>query len=455
MEETHVSLRLLIDTKSRRVLFAEAGKEFIDFLFHILALPVGTIISLLKKQGTVGSFEKIYESFESFGTTYLQPNVNKETLLKPKVHTSGGTGVPLLLPNIVSSLTSRKLYGCARTNSSICLDYVADDSRAICPCCHSCGGNSTMSRELTFVDTPSATNKGPSREGEGGYVKGVITYMVMDDLEVKPMSIISIFTLLNNFNIKEIGVLEEKVVNLSMDEGVKLLKASMQSKSVLTDVFLPMLKLEVKCKNDCVRTHDEDQGEGVEVEDEAAIVLWQGLDHLGTYNSPRSAPVLDLAAQLGNTTRQFVDAPRATNKGSSREGEGGYVKGVITYMVMDDLGVKPMSIISIFTLLNNFNIKEIGVLEEKVVNLSMDEGVKLLKASMQSKSVLTDVFLPMLKLEVKCKNITDTAGQPAVSLPYIDPMSHKVAKSNINPVKEKQHQAICQGIDSHVQKINH
>uniref|UniRef100_A0A2N9EVL6 Integrase catalytic domain-containing protein n=1 Tax=Fagus sylvatica TaxID=28930 RepID=A0A2N9EVL6_FAGSY len=53
-------------------------------------------------------------------------------------------------------------------------------------------------------------------------------------------------------------------------------------------------------------------------------------------------------------------------------------------------------------------------------------------------------------------SITDTAGQPAVSLPYIDPMSHKVAKSNIKQgktVKEKQHQAICQGIDSHVQKM--
>ena len=214
MEETHVSLRLLIDTKSRRVLFAEAGKEFIDFLFHILALPVGTIISLLKKQGTVGSFEKIYESFENLGTTYLQPNVNKGTLLKPKVHTSGGTGVALLLPNIVSSLTSRKLYGCHRNYSS-CQVYVADDSCTICPYCE---GSNTMSRELKFVDASSATNKGSSREGEGGYVKGVITYMVMDDLEVKPMSIISIFTLLNNFNIKEIGVLEEKVVNLSMDE---------------------------------------------------------------------------------------------------------------------------------------------------------------------------------------------------------------------------------------------
>ena len=42
----------------------------------------------------------------------------------------------------------------------------------------------------------------------------------MDDLEVKPMSIISsTITLLNTFNVKEIGALDEKVVvNLGMDE---------------------------------------------------------------------------------------------------------------------------------------------------------------------------------------------------------------------------------------------
>ena len=50
-------------------------------------------------------------------------------------------------------------------------------------------------------------------------MKGLVSYMVMDDLEVKPMSIISItITLLNTFNIKKIGALEEKVVCLGMDE---------------------------------------------------------------------------------------------------------------------------------------------------------------------------------------------------------------------------------------------
>ncbi|KAM4094086.1 hypothetical protein ACJW30_06G168800 [Castanea mollissima] len=94
-----------------------------------------------------------------------------------------------------------------------------------------------MNSKLNFVDPPST---------KGGYVKEVVTYMVMDDLEVKPMCTTSTFTLLNKFNVKELGVLEEKVVDLGMDEGVKLFKASLQSKSVLTDVFLPKLKQEVK-----------------------------------------------------------------------------------------------------------------------------------------------------------------------------------------------------------------
>ncbi|KAM7494950.1 hypothetical protein LguiB_029559 [Lonicera macranthoides] len=62
--------------------------------------------------------------------------------------------------------------------------------------------------------------------------------MAMDDLVVKPMSTLSSITLLNKFNIKEVGGLEEKVVNLGMDEGLKLLKTSLQSKMVLTNMFL-------------------------------------------------------------------------------------------------------------------------------------------------------------------------------------------------------------------------
>ncbi|XP_050250345.1 uncharacterized protein LOC126697402 isoform X1 [Quercus robur] len=243
MEETkYVSLKLLIDTERERVLFAEAGKEFIDFLLSILELPLGTFIPLFEKQGMVGSFGNIYHSIDNLGTVYLQPNVNKETLLKPKLHISGGggggSGVPLKSPDFASSAKSRKLYRCSTEDvnkyrpSTSCNLHVAYHDFSTCPSCHW-----SMNMELNFVDPPST---------KGGYVKEVVTYMVMDDLEVKPMCTTSTFTLLNKFNVKELEVLEEKVVDLGMDEGVKLFKASLQSKSVLTDVFLPKLKQEVK-----------------------------------------------------------------------------------------------------------------------------------------------------------------------------------------------------------------
>ncbi|KAK7858256.1 hypothetical protein CFP56_013806 [Quercus suber] len=197
MAATKVSLKLLIDKMEHRVIFAEAGKEFVDFLISILGLPVGTVIRLLRSQGMVGCLQNLYESIENLSDSYLQPGQNKSTLLMPIVHINGG---PLLLPNVESS-TSWNLYSCS---------------------------------------TSKANNHGSS-SSEGGYVKGVVTYMVMDDLKVRPMSIISGITLLNKL-VKEIGALEEKVVHLGMDEGVKLLKASLLSNSVLTDVFLPKLE---------------------------------------------------------------------------------------------------------------------------------------------------------------------------------------------------------------------
>ena len=198
---------LLIDTERERVLFAEAGKEFIDFLLSILALPLGTFIPLFEKQGMVGSFGNIYHSIDNLGTVYLQPNVNKETLLKPKLHIfggggGGGSGVPLKSLDFASSAKSRKLYRCARDTSK-CDLYVAYDFNATCPSC-----SKVMNSEINFVDPPST---------KGGYVKGGVTYMVMDDLEVKPMCITSTFTLLNKFNVKKLGVLKEKVIDLGMD----------------------------------------------------------------------------------------------------------------------------------------------------------------------------------------------------------------------------------------------
>ena len=51
-------LNLVIDKKNQKVMLAEAGKTFVDFLFHILTLPVGAVIRHLIEKGMmmVGCF---------------------------------------------------------------------------------------------------------------------------------------------------------------------------------------------------------------------------------------------------------------------------------------------------------------------------------------------------------------------------------------------------------------
>ncbi|XP_058184002.1 uncharacterized protein LOC131301644 [Rhododendron vialii] len=222
--EAKVTLKLLIDTKRKKVLFAEAGKDFVDFLFNLLHLPVGTVIRLLTEQTMVGTLGKLYESIQNLSETYFQPNQTKDSVLKPKAPLSA-TQVPLLTLDGGTS-ADKTYYTCSFSYSH---PYVADNARAICPSC-----NNRLTRESKYV---AAANE-VAVVGEGGFVKGMVTYMVMDDLVVTPMSTISGITMLNKFNVKDVGALEERVVDMGMPEGLKLLKASLHTEKVLTSVFL-------------------------------------------------------------------------------------------------------------------------------------------------------------------------------------------------------------------------
>ncbi|XP_024163371.1 uncharacterized protein LOC112170340 isoform X1 [Rosa chinensis] len=217
-----LTVKLLVDKRSQKVLFAEAGKDFVDFLFALLSFPVGTLVRLLSKNGMVGSLGKLYESFENLNDMYMQPNLNREILLKPKEP----AGVPNNL-GLLTNVESPTIYHCSRRGYSDNHQYVSDDPKATCPSCPC-----KMSAKASYVSPAGVTKT------EEGFVKGVVTYIVTDDLEVKPNVTIASILQLERFNVKCICDLEEKVVNVGMDEGVKLLKESLQSKSVLTNVFL-------------------------------------------------------------------------------------------------------------------------------------------------------------------------------------------------------------------------
>lgn len=192
MATNKVSLKLLIDKKKQRLMFAEADQKCVDFLFSILTLPVGTVTELLKEEGMVGCLPSLHNSIKNLSATCFLNDESKDFLLNPKVAVPGDN-VSLLLPK-EGSFTYRNRLSNPPPHGKICSAYtVADIYRN------------------KYCDRCIAPSK-------GGYVKGMVTYMVMDDLEVKPMTTISGLTSLKEFNVEEIGAVEEKVVDLGMDE---------------------------------------------------------------------------------------------------------------------------------------------------------------------------------------------------------------------------------------------
>ena len=173
-----LSLKLLIDNNSNKVVFAEAGKEFVDFLFGYLQVPLGSIMGLLSKHDLVrlGSLSRVYESIENLDPSFLQSKVSKDSFLRPKPSFSSNTHTPQLL-----------------------LDFVPPSFSY---------GQSSLGFGFAQPNAPSTEVK------ETGYVRDVVTYMVMDDLTVKPMSTISGVTLLINLYVKDVSSLREKMVEL-------------------------------------------------------------------------------------------------------------------------------------------------------------------------------------------------------------------------------------------------
>ncbi|KAM0043259.1 hypothetical protein Hdeb2414_s0010g00339161 [Helianthus debilis subsp. tardiflorus] len=250
MASPKMSLKLLVDKRGPRVLFAEVPKEFVDFLFHLFSLPLGTLIELIGSNQMVGCLGKLKDSVESFNGNYLQPGIKKNDIFHPKTvfngdtcllsydhasshDQSGASKVVYRCANAVKNTPNYCHYCCEDNNS--CKLNVTLHANSTCPEC-----NRSMNVPMALVMPKEVlVTKEPVKKKNAGYVKEVVTYMVMDDLEVKPMSTISSITLINNFGVKDLSQLEEKTVSFGKEEGLKLLMASLKTDKVLTTIFMP------------------------------------------------------------------------------------------------------------------------------------------------------------------------------------------------------------------------
>ena len=130
-----ISLKLLVDTKTKTVLFAEAGKEFVDFVFSLLTLPIGAVAKLVSAGTMHGSVGRLYQSVELIGASFLQPGTDKSDLLQPKVLHPDARELLLLQGGGADgdgepALARFRLYTCAGYCATATME-----AKATCPQC--------------------------------------------------------------------------------------------------------------------------------------------------------------------------------------------------------------------------------------------------------------------------------------------------------------------------------
>ncbi|XP_047057645.1 uncharacterized protein LOC124664088 [Lolium rigidum] len=224
-----LSMKLLIDTKAQRVLFAEVNKDVVDFLFSLLALPVATAVRLLGSDSMVGSVGNLYSSVVKIDGAYVLNEDDIDALLKPTVssHAAASNTSLLRLPDP----SPKGFFRCDRCKSP---RYMTDERGTKCLECRT-----PMMVEIRCVRPDSGGSRQAATVGSArGFVQGIVTYTVTDNLKVTPMSSISSMTLLISHGVMDFSALQEKTVRLGSTAGLAILKASLQSKTVLTDVFL-------------------------------------------------------------------------------------------------------------------------------------------------------------------------------------------------------------------------
>ncbi|KAF6160970.1 hypothetical protein GIB67_007611 [Kingdonia uniflora] len=222
--KTVIKLKLLIDKIQNRVVFAESGKDFVDVLFSFLTLPLGNIIKLIRKQQpsiAIGCLDSLYESIENLDLQHFESEACKSMLLNPR--NSSVAECKKLKLNVDDTETT-KYYLC-----SVCsVSFLSTSRNSKCYC------GKLMNHEITVQGLGDQTGG----DMEGVFVRGTATFLITDDLQVMPMSTTCSFAELKNFGVGDTNILEEKTIDVELEQVETLLSFLLISKTPLSGTFL-------------------------------------------------------------------------------------------------------------------------------------------------------------------------------------------------------------------------
>jgi hypothetical protein len=185
----------LVEKGKNKVVYAEAGKDFVDVLFSFLTLPLGTISRLVAKESNMkfGSLSSLYQSVSDLDQQHLWSQNCKEMLLKPRSPMDIYNGQLKL--NIDDTPTL--VFLC---ENSLCRSCVNIFRNQKCQC-----------GKLLKIES--------HMNDYNGFVKESATFIIHDDLTVMPNDLGTSLCLLQKRGINDITDIEKKTILIGKKEA--------------------------------------------------------------------------------------------------------------------------------------------------------------------------------------------------------------------------------------------
>ncbi|KAL6652114.1 hypothetical protein ACP70R_011039 [Stipagrostis hirtigluma subsp. patula] len=213
----------LVQTKDHTsVLYAEAGQDFIDIVFGLLSVPVGSIVKAYGQWSPNGCVDNLYRSTDGSARGCMKEEC-RTLLLSPKFAPFFGCTTNVLqVDELHPRVLLFKYLKCFRTHGWT----------STCYCSQPLGATLMNPKSLGSAD---ATTR--------AYIKGgPRNFIVTNDLRVLHFSIANTLHVLRAAKIPKDKKLVEQEVTLDRIQVLKLLRAAVFTREVLSSVLLPPKK---------------------------------------------------------------------------------------------------------------------------------------------------------------------------------------------------------------------
>ncbi|KAI8532065.1 hypothetical protein RHMOL_Rhmol11G0184500 [Rhododendron molle] len=444
-----MSLKVLVEKEKNRIVFVEANKDFVDVLFSFLTLPIGTIFGLTREHsldGEFGCLNNLYETLEKFDEDFLSSE-HKGILLHPRCATD------IYCRNLKVDLVEcnkSKHYACGNCNM---VRYYPFDS---CQCgnasCYEFNlldpvtqvGSGFIKPTLRFMITddfqvlPMSTTAGLSLLGNfGAFDWGKTEERMLnigkdevlkllkcslasrtpfsDSILEPPFSKTEPMINYGQYEPRMMKLSQRDVDTRNKDEKINLklfinrsnnraLYAEVEENFVnLLCSFLsvpigyiikecPYLSFMGCLGNLRKSVQDLDVNKFFKSEEMKAILLDPKLAPGTTYVNKLIGIEEVVNLSWSTLTSLFrITSTRLSSESRLKMGVG-LVKGPSMFLVMDSLSIAPLSPISGMSLINRLKVP-VSDIQELEVNMGEEETLRLLVASLVSRSALTDAFV--------------------------------------------------------------